>query len=358
MDSNVQTRHKMRQLLEAVVQQGASDLHISVGKPPILRIDGALVSMPNEKPLTKEEAANLILAVMPPEQQNKLNKNKNVDFSFSLEDKARFRANAFHQLGVLSGAYRLVSSKIRAIEELNLPPVLHEFSKLSQGLVLFVGPTGHGKSTTMAAIIDEINHNRTEHILTIEDPVEYVYKEDLCLINQREIGQDVLTFYDGLKSCFREDINVILLGEMRDLEAIETALTAAETGHLVFSTLHTNDSWQTVDRIVGSFSGAQQNQIRMQLANVLEGICSLRLLPKIGGGRVPATEVLIKNDAVENLIRENQIHQIPNVLETSLKEGMHSINRSLANLIKEEVITLEDAEKYTVDKEMLHLLIK
>ena len=358
MDSNVQARHKMRQLLEAVVQQGASDLHISVGKPPILRIDGSLTSMPNEKPLTKEEATSLILSVMPPEQQNKLTKNKNVDFSFNLEEKARFRTNVFYQLGVLSGAYRLVSSKIRAIEELNLPPVLHEFSKLSQGLVLFVGPTGHGKSTSLASIIDEINHNRTEHILTIEDPIEYVYKEDLCLINQREIGQDVLTFYEGLKSCFREDINVILLGEMRDLDTIETALTAAETGHLVFSTLHTNDSWQTVDRIVGSFSGAQQNQIRMQLANVLSGICSLRLLPRIGGGRIPATEVLIKNDAVENLIRENQIHQIPNVLETSLKEGMHSINRSLANLIKEEAITLEDAEKYTVDKEMLHLLIK
>ncbi len=358
MESNIQARHRMRRLLETVIQQGASDLHLSVGKPPILRIDGVLSPLSNEKPLTKEEAANLILAVMSPEQQDRLKRDLSIDFSFSLEDKARFRANAFHQLGVLSGAYRLVSSKIKTIEELNLPPVLHEFSKFSQGLVLFVGPTGHGKSTSMAAILDEINHSRTEHILTIEDPIEYIYREDLCLINQREIGQDVLSFFDGLKSCFREDINVILLGEMRDLETIETALTAAETGHLIFSTLHTNDSWQTIDRIVGSFSGAQQNQMRMQLANVLQGICSLRLLPKIGGGRVPATEVLIKNDAVENLIRENQIHQIPNVLETSLKEGMHSINRSLANLIKEEMITLEDAEKYTVDKEMLHLLIK
>jgi twitching motility protein PilT len=358
MESNTQSRHRMRQFLETVVQQGASDLHISTGKPPILRVDGTLAPLSNEQPFTKEEAAGLVLSIMSPEQQKRLQRDLSVDFSFDLEEKARFRANVFYQLGTLSGAFRLVNSKIKTIEELNLPPVLHEFSKLSQGLVLFVGPTGHGKSTSMAAVIDEINHNRTEHILTIEDPVEYIYREDLCLINQREVGQDVTGFFDGLKSCFREDINVILLGEMRDLETIETALTAAETGHLILSTLHTNDAWQTIDRIVGSFSGTQQNQIRMQVANVLQGICSLRLLPKIGGGRIPATEVLIKNDAVENLIRDNQIHQIPNVLETSLEEGMHSINRSLANLIKEEMITLDDAEKYTMDREMLHLLIK
>ena len=358
MTTNMQSQQKMKQLLETIVQQGASDLHLGVGIPPMLRLDGTLSPFTSEKPLNKEEVEALILSVMNDKQKEKLQKDRNLDFSVSLEDKARFRVNVFYQLGVLSGAYRLISSKIRTVEELALPPVIHDFSKLSQGLVLFVGPTGHGKSTSMAALIDEINHNRTEHILTIEDPIEYIYEPDMCIINQREVDQDVTSFNTGLRSAFREDIDVILLGEMRDLETISTAITAAETGHLIFSTLHTNDAWQTIDRIIDVFPGNQQNQIRSQLASVLSGIVSQRLLPQIGGGRVPAAEILLKNDAVENLIREGQTQQIINVLETSTEEGMMSINRSLAQLVKEEKISLEDAEKYASDRDMFHMLIK
>ncbi|MBU2025489.1 MAG: PilT/PilU family type 4a pilus ATPase [Patescibacteria group bacterium] len=358
MEPNVQAEQRMKNLLETVVQQGASDLHINSGHSPVLRIDGRLAPLASEQPLNQEQAAALISSVMNENQLKKLESDRNVDFSFMIEEKARFRANVFYQQNKITGAYRLINSKIPTIEELNLPPVIHEFAKLSQGLVLFVGPTGHGKSTSMASLIDEINHNRTEHILTIEDPIEYVYEEDQCLINQREVNQDVLSFHDGLRASFREDVDVILLGEMRDLETISAAITAAETGHLIFSTLHTNDSWQTIDRIIDVFPSNQQNQIRSQLASVLAGIVSQRLLPRIGGGRIPATEVLIRNDAVENLIREGQIQQIINVLETGTDVGMQSINRSLANLVKEEKITLEDAEKYATDRDMFHMLIK
>jgi twitching motility protein PilT len=235
---------------------------------------------------------------------------------------------------------------------------LHEFTRLSQGLVLFVGPTGHGKSTSMASLIDEINHNRAEHIVTIEDPIEYIFQQDLSIINQREIGEDAVSFHQGLRSAFRQDIDVVLVGEMRDAETIATAITAAETGHLIFSTLHTNDAGQTIDRIIDVFPGNQQNQIRSQLSSVLSGIISQRLLPKVGGGRIPAVEVLLKNDAVESMIRDNQTHQVVNVLETNVETGMQSINRSLALLIKQGQITLEDAERYATDRDMLHMLIR
>ncbi len=355
---SVQSRGKMQNLLESVVQQGASDLHLSIGKPPILRIDGALVPLSDKNTLNEKEVTELITSAMTESQKARLQNDLSIDFSFSLAGKARFRANVFYQLGVLSGAYRLIDSRIRTIDELGLPPIIHEFGKLKQGLVLFVGPTGHGKSTSMAALIDEINHNRTEHIVTIEDPIEYVYQQDLCVVNQREVGHDVLSFESGLRSAFREDIDVILLGEMRDLETISTAITAAETGHLIFSTLHTNDSWQTIDRIIDVFPGNQQNQIRSQLASVLEGIVSQRLISKTGGGRVPAVEVLLRNDAVENLIREGQTHQITNVLETSTEQGMQSINRSLAELVQKGEISIDDAESYASDRDIFHMLIK
>lgn len=348
----------MKALLETVFQQGASDLHLSVGCYPTLRINGALIPLTQDTRLTREEAAELAFSCMSDEQRAKFEKEKNIDFSYAIEEKARFRCNVFYQMGAVSCAFRLISTKIRTLEELNMPPVIHEFTKLSQGLILFVGPTGHGKSTSMAALIDEINHTRTEHIVTIEDPIEYMYQQDRSIINQREVYYDVLSFHDGLRSAFREDINVILVGEMRDLETISAAITAAETGHLIFSTLHTNDSWQTIDRIIDVFPGYQQNQIRSQLASVLVGIVSQRLLPRVGGGRIPAAEILLKNDAIENLIREGQTHQIVNVLETNTEVGMQSINRSLAELVRQEQIALEDAERHATDRAMLHMLLR
>ncbi|MBD3238720.1 MAG: PilT/PilU family type 4a pilus ATPase [Candidatus Moranbacteria bacterium] len=355
---NIKAEQRMKKLLEIIVQQGASDLHISVGKPPVLRIDGALSPLAGENIISKKDSEELLLAIMNDRQKNQLSKELSADFSYELEGKARFRVNVYFQLGVLSGAFRLINSNIRTIEELGLPEILRDFTKLSQGLILFVGPTGHGKSTSMAALLDEINHKRAEHIVTIEDPIEYVYNQDLSIINQREIGQDALSFSTGLRAAFRQDIDVILVGEMRDAETIGTAITAAETGHLIFSTLHTNDAGQTIDRIIDVFPGNQQNQIRSQLSSVLSGIVSQRLIPKIGGGRVAAVEVLLKNDAVESMIRENQTHQVINVMETNIESGMQSINRSLAGLVKEGKITLEDAERYATDRDMLHMLIR
>jgi twitching motility protein PilT len=358
MATNIKAEQKMKALLEMVMQQGASDLHISVGKPPTLRIDGKLAPLANESIVDKQSSTDMLLSIMNDRNKAELEKNMSVDFSYNLDDKARFRVNVYFQLGVLAGAFRMINTSIKKLEELSLPPVLHEFTRLSQGMVLFVGPTGHGKSTSMAALIDEINHTRDEHLVTIEDPIEYIYDQDRCIINQREIGQDALSFSTGLRAAFRQDIDVILVGEMRDAETISTAITAAETGHLIFSTLHTNDSAQTIDRIIDVFPGNQQNQIRSQLAGVLSGIISQRLLPKIGGGRVPAVEVLLKNEAVESMIREGQAHQIINVLETNVESGMQSINRSLAGLVKEGKIKLEDAEKYSTDRDMLHMLIR
>ncbi|MBD3300540.1 MAG: PilT/PilU family type 4a pilus ATPase [Candidatus Moranbacteria bacterium] len=358
MTTNIKAEQKMKTLLEIVVQQGASDLHISIGKPPVLRVDGQLAALAGENILDKKTCEDLLTSIMNDRQKEHLKNELNVDFSYALGEKARFRINVYYHLGTLSGAFRLINSNIRNLEELNMPPILHEFTRLSQGLVLFVGPTGHGKSTSMAALIDEINHNRAEHIVTIEDPIEYVYSQDLCIINQREIGQDAISFGTGLRAAFREDVDVILVGEMRDAETIATAITAAETGHLIFSTLHTNDAGQTIDRIIDVFPGNQQNQIRSQLASVLSGIVSQRLLPKVGGGRIAGVEVLLKNDAVESMIREGQTHQVINVLETHIESGMQSINRSLARLVKEGKVTLEDAEKYATDRDMLHMLIK
>jgi twitching motility protein PilT len=357
MAGKITAQHRMKRLLETVVQQGASDLHISVGKPPIVRVDGQLTPLADEKIITKEDAESLLHSVLNNKHKARLEEEYHVDFSFSIAGQIRFRANVYYQLGVLSGAFRLINSNIKTLEELGLPEVLHKFVKLAQGMVLFVGPTGHGKSTSMAALIDEINHSRMEHIVTIEDPIEYIFQQDLSVVDQRELDQDVTSFKSGLKAAFRQDIDVILVGEMRDHETISTAITAAETGHLVFSTLHTNDAWQTIDRVIDVFPANQQNQIRSQLANVLAGIVSQRLVPKIGGGRVPAVEVLLQNDAVENLIREGQTHQIVNVLETSVEEGMQSINRSLAGLVKKNLVDIGDAEKYASDKDMFQMLL-
>jgi len=284
---------------------------------------------------------------------------KEVDFSYNfIEKEARFRVNIFFQSGEISCALRLIPAKIRTIDELNLPPVLHEFTTPSQGFVLMTGPSSHGKSTTLAALIDEINHNRTDHIITIEDPIEYVFRDDRAIIDQREVYQDTLSFARALRSTFRQDPDVIMVGEMRDPETMGTAITAAETGHLVFATLHTNSASQTIHRIVDSFPSAQQDQIRAQLSGSLLGVVSQRLVPRIRGGLIPACEVMMASPAVANLIRENKIHELPLVIETSAEKGMISLNRALADLVKRKEISLENALTYSLNPVELKMLIR
>ncbi|MFH1759093.1 MAG: type IV pilus twitching motility protein PilT [Patescibacteria group bacterium] len=349
---------KLNELLLVTARQNASDLHISVGRRPILRIDGRLIPLEKEPIITPEIAEGLVIAMLSTEQKTRFLKEKEIDLSYAFEDKARFRVNVFFQKGFMAAALRLIPSHIKTVEELNLPPILHDFTKLSQGFVLVVGPAGHGKSTTLAALIDEINKNRTEHIITIEDPVEYLFTQDRSIISQREVRQDTIDFHHALKSVLRQDPDVLMIGEMRDRESMATAMTAAETGHLVFSTLHTNSAAQTVDRIIDSFPAEQQGQITSQLAGTLVAIISERLLPRVDGGRVPATEVMIVNSAIRNLIRENKAYQIDLVIETSLQEGMVTLNRSLANLVKKRVIALEQAESYSLNPSELRILIE
>ena len=354
---SIDYQNKLAELMILAAQQGASDLHLSVGKHPTVRIDGNLVPVSNEPILTPEMTAGLISALLTPEQEEKLIKEKEIDFAFSYEDKIRFRINVYFQRGYLSAALRLISTHIRTVEELNLPPILHEYSKYNQGFVLVVGPAGHGKTTTLAALIDEINHKRMDHIITIEDPIEYTFVQDRCLIDQREVGGDTLSFHRGLKSVLRQDPDVVMIGEMRDPESISIALTAAETGHLVFSTLHTNSSSQTIDRIIDSFPSSQQNQVRSQLASTLLGIVSERLIPRISGGRIPACEIMFANAAVKNLIREAKTYQIDLVIETSTQEGMSSLNRALIDLVRKREISLETAETYSLNPSELRQLL-
>lgn len=354
----IHAEQKIKNFLKVVAQENASDLHLVVGRYPTIRLDGKLYPLTQESVLTAEDTKALSDVIMTEENKKRLLADGQADFSYNFEDKARFRTNVFFQKGNVSVAMRLITSRIKTLEELNLPTVLYDFTHHTQGLLLITGPVGHGKSTTLAALLDYINHNEDKHIITIEDPIEYVYEQDRCLINQREVGEDVHSFGDALRAVFREDANVVLIGEMRDLETISTAMTAAETGHLIFATLHTNDSSQTIDRIIDIFPAHQQNQIRLQLASVLLGVVSQRLIPKIGGGRVPAVEIMIKNHAVENLIRENKTYQIDSVIETSLKEGMVSLDKAMANLVQQGLITIDDALSYSKNEEYLQMLIK
>ena len=354
---SIDYQNKLAELMVLAAQQGASDLHLSVGKHPTVRIDGNLVPVSNEPILTPEMTAGLISVLLTPEQEEKLISHKEIDFAFSYEDKIRFRVNVYFQRGYLSAALRLIPTHIRTIEELNLPPILHEFSKYNQGFVLVVGPAGHGKTTTLASLIDEINHKRMDHIITIEDPIEYTFIQDRALVDQREVGSDTLSFHNGLRSVLRQDPDVVMIGEMRDPESISIALTAAETGHLVFSTLHTNSSSQTIDRIIDSFPANQQNQVRSQLASTLIGIISERLVPRISGGRIPACEIMFANSAVKNLIREGKTYQIDLVIETSTQEGMSSLNRSLIELVRKREISLETAETYSLNPSELRQLL-
>jgi twitching motility protein PilT len=349
---------KLKELLTATAKNGASDLHISVGRRPTLRIDGVLVPLQKEAIVTPEIAEGLVSGLLTEDQKKRLAREKQIDFAYNLEDKARFRCNAYYQRGYLSAALRAVPSRIRTIEELNLPPILHDFTKLSQGFVLVVGPAGHGKSTCLAGLLDEVNHTRSDHIITVEDPIEYMFSQDKAIISQREVGTDTPTFHDALRTILRQDPDVIMIGEMRDAASIATAMTAAETGHLVFSTLHTNSASQTIDRIIDSFPPEQQGQIVSQLADTLVAITSERLMPRLSGGRIPAMEIMIMNSAIRNLIREKKVYQIDLVIETSLQEGMISLNRSLVNLIQNKEISIENAEMYSLNPSELRILLE
>jgi twitching motility protein PilT len=351
-------KQKLNELLLATAKQSASDLHIAVGRRPTLRIDGVLVPLQKEAITTPEIAEGILGALMTDDQKQRLIQQKQVDFAYSLEDKARFRVNVYYQRGYLAAALRLVPARIKTIEELNLPPLLHDLAKLSQGFVLVVGPAGHGKSSTLAAILDEINHTRSDHIITIEDPVEYLFTQDKCIVSQREVGSDAMSFHGALRTVLRQDPDVIMIGEMRDAVSIGTAMTASETGHLVLSTLHTNSASQTIDRIIDSFPAEQQGQVTSQLAATLVAIVSERLLPRLSGGRVPAMEIMIVNPAIRNLIRERKTYQIDLVIETSLQEGMVTLNRSLVNLVKNKEISLENAELYSLNPAELRILLE
>ncbi|MEK7209303.1 MAG: PilT/PilU family type 4a pilus ATPase [Patescibacteria group bacterium] len=350
-------RREIEDLLTLAAEQGASDLHIAPGRHPTLRIDGELVQLTQRPIITPETSEGLCLALMDEEKKARFKKEKEIDFAFGFKEQFRFRTNVYIQKGYISAALRLISYKIRTLEELHLPQVLREFTRPSQGFVIVSGPTGHGKSTTVAAVVDEINHKRSSHIITIEDPMEYVFISDKAMIEQREVGIDTLSFNRALRSVFRQDVDVVMLGEMRDRETISTAVTAAETGHLIFATLHTNSASQTVDRIIDSFPPEQQSQIRLQLAGALLGIISQRLIPRADGGLVPAVEVLIANYAVRNLIRENKIHQLDLVIETSTDKGMISLNKSLSELVRQGQISLENAETYSLNPSELSSLL-
>lgn len=350
---------EVNKLLMYMLQRNASDLHLIAGKPPTIRVDSALIELKDHEVLSGNAIAAMVDVLLESDQKRKeLQDNRELDFSFSFKDNVRFRINAYFQKGFVSAALRLIPNKIKTVEELNLPAQIKNLINYKQGLVLVVGPTGHGKSTTQASLIDLVNHTRAENIVTIEDPVEYIYLQDKSLINQREVGADTWAFDKALRSVLREDANVVLVGEMRDLESIATTITVAETGHLVFATLHTNNASQTVDRIIDVFPAHQQNQIRSQLANILVCVISQRLLPKIGGGRIPAIEIMMNNNAVSNVIRENKTYELPNIIHTSQTAGMISLDHSLAQLVKTNQVRLEDVTMYVTDQDLFQGLLR
>jgi len=352
----------IKELLSLTIRNRASDLHLLVGIPPTFRIDGSLRPLSTHAALTSEDVETMVYALLTPEQKELLIANKELDFSIgfgetSNGEQGRFRVNAYFQKGYMSAAFRFLAPGVRSIEDLNLPKVCHQFSVLKQGFVLVTGPSGHGKSSTLAAILNEINLTRAAHILTIEDPIEYVYPKGNSIISQREMGADTHSWSLALKSSLREDPDVVLIGEMRDPETMQAAITLAETGHVVFSTLHTNSAAQSIDRIVDSFPSDQRSQIRIQLAATLKGIVSQRLLPKIGGGRIPAVEVLLGTPAVSSNIRDGKSHLIDSVIQTSKDSGMVTIDESLADLVKNGFVTIDDAKSYSLrETELLRLI--
>jgi twitching motility protein PilT len=331
-------------LLEQMVARKASDLHISVASPPVIRVRGEVERLDEYDPLTPESTQQLLYRILSSEQQKQLEIKRQLDFSHSVPGLARFRVNVYFQKETVGAAFRMIPDELKTLEELGIPPTLHQLAEKPRGIVLVTGPTGSGKSTTLAALIDEINRNRAEHILTIEDPIEFLHRHKRCIVNQREIGPDATTFAEALRAALRQDPDVILVGEMRDLETISTALTAAETGHLVFGTLHTQSAPSTIDRIIDVFPPEQQEQVRIMIANSLQGVVTQTLLPTADGvGRVPALEVLLPDDAVRNLIRQGKVEQIYSVMQTNTSRGMQTMEQCLADLVQRHVVKLEDA---------------
>lgn len=345
-------------LLEEVIKKKASDLHLQVALPPMLRVDGALIPVSGTEPLTEETVEALVFAILDEDQKQILLKDKEFDFSFAFGDLGRFRVNAFHERGNLAAALRLIPNDILSIEQLGLPPIVNKFADYPRGLVLVTGPTGSGKSTSLAALVSKINHERATHIVTIEDPIEFTHKSIKSVIVQREVHYDTYSFSAALRSSLRQDPDVVLIGEMRDLETISSAITIAETGHLVFATLHTNSAAQSIDRMIDVFPPHQQPQIRSQLANILMAICSQRLIPAIGGGRIAAAEILIATPAVRNIIREGKSHQLEAVIQTGAEFGMQSMDKTLVTLIHNGTITYEEARNYAVDLDELDRLMR
>lgn len=336
------------ELILTVIRENGSDLHLGTNRAPIIRVSGELIFLTKQPVLTAKDILGILSEVLDQLKVDKFLENQEADFSYDFRGEARLRGNAFFQKGLINIVFRLVP-KVKTLKELHLPPILADLTRKKQGFFLVVGPVGQGKSTTLSAMVNLINNEQTRHIVTIEDPIEYVYVQNKSIINQREVGIDTRTSHTALKSVFREDVNVILIGEMRTPETIATAVTAAETGHLVFSTLHTNNASQTIDRIIDSFPGSQQDQIRAQLSTSLLGIFSQRLIPRITGGLVPAYELLLNNNAVANLIREKRTHEIDVVIETGSESGMVDLNHSLIELVRAGEISIENAHQYSLN---------
>jgi twitching motility protein PilT len=354
----MQQQPKIEMLLEEVVKRDASDLHLQVGLPPMIRVDGSLSPVQGVPVLNEDMMEALVFSLLDEDQKQILLRDKEFDFSFAFGDLGRFRVNAFHERGNVAAALRLIPSEIRTIEQIGMPPILNKFTEYPRGLVLVTGPTGSGKSTTLAALVDKINTERAAHIITVEDPIEYTHHSKRSVVAQREVHYDTFSFSAALRSSLREDPDVVLIGEMRDLETIAAAITIAETGHLVFATLHTNSASQSIDRMVDVFPPHQQPQVRSQLGNMLQAICSQRLIPALAGGRIAAAEILVATPAVRNIIREGKNYQLEAVIQTGAEHGMQSMDRTLANLVHGGVISYEEARNYAVELEELDRLMR
>lgn len=341
---------RIEALLDSVVAEGGSDIHLTPGSQPIIRVSGSLIPLLQEKECTAEETEAILKSILPDNRWKTFEEQQTIDFSYAHKSGARFRVNGYRVQSQIAIAMRLIPREVRSFADLNLPPVLEVFSQRQQGFFLVVGPVGQGKSTTLAALVERINGSRSEHIITIEDPVEYLYTPQKSLIHQREVHVDTPSFHEALQAALREDVNVLMVGEMRDPDTISAAVTAAETGHLVLSTLHTNNAAQTIDRIIDVFPPNQQAQVRVQLASSLIGIFSQRLVPRVSGGLIPAYELLINNSAIANLIREGRTHEISTVVQTSSQEGMIDMDRSLAELVRRGEVTVENAYERSMDR--------
>ena len=355
---NPNYKEEIEVLIMRAISDGASDIHLAAGRYPTFRISGSLVPLMNLSVLTADDTMGMLSEIISPDFKARFLQNKEIDFSYEFYDKGRFRGSAFYQKNAVGIALRAIPTQVRTISELNLPPILEMFTRKKQGFFLVVGPVGQGKSTTLASMVELINRERAEHIVTIEDPIEYLFNSQKAIIDQREVGLDTKSFATGLQSVFRQDVDVIMIGEMRDPDTISTAVTAAETGHLVLSTLHTNNASQTIDRIIDSFPAAQQSQIRIQLAGSLVGIFSQRLVPRISGGLIPAYELLINNTAVSSLIREGRTHEVDIVIETGMKDGMIDMNRSLSDLVLKGEVTQENALLYSFNPKGLERILQ